>query len=169
MMKNIFLFCLLSLVSLVSFGQNHVDLARFHYSNTPQNNFDSIGGSTNVEDFGLDVTLPIQLNDSNAILTGFNIDQVKTQFHPMDNFRTVSTVNIKLGYNKKHGEKWSGTYMFLPKIASDFKNITSKDFQFGALILMKYSKKENVKYNVGAYYNSELFGPLVVPLIGIYY
>ncbi|MFB0924155.1 MAG: metallophosphoesterase, partial [Vicingaceae bacterium] len=100
--------------------------------------FKWIGGSTNVEDFGLDVTLPIQINDSNAFLTGFNIDQIKTKFHPTDNFRTVSSVNLKIGFNKKHSSKWSGTYMFLPKLSSDFKNLGSKDFQFGALALMKY-------------------------------
>lgn len=169
MMKSVFFSISFYLLSFVSFGQDYVDLARFHYSNTPQNNFDSIGGSTNVEDFGLDVTLPIQINDSNAFLTGFNIDQIKTKFHPTDNFRTVSSVNLKIGFNKKHSSKWSGTYMFLPKLSSDFKNLGSKDFQFGALALMKYHKKENLKYNIGIYYNGELFGPFIVPLLGIYY
>ena len=168
-MKSIYLSLFFSLFSLITFGQDYVDLARFHYSNTPQNNFDSIGGNTNVEDFGLDVTLPIQLNDSNAILTGFNLDQVTTQLHPLDNYRTVSTVNLKFGFNRKHSSKWSGTYMLLPKISSDFKSLGNKDFQFGALALMKYHKKENLKYNVGLYYNGELFGPFVVPLLGLYY
>lgn len=150
-------------------AQNYVDLARFHYANTPQTEFDSIGGNTNVEDFGVDITLPIKLNDSNALLAGLNLDQIKTQLHPLGNFYTVSTVNLKIGYNKKHSDKWTGTYMLLPKLSSDFKKITSKDFQLGALILMKYNKKENLKYNVGLYYNNELFGPFVVPLLGLYY
>jgi hypothetical protein len=168
-MKNTLLSISFCLFSFISFGQDYLDLARFHYSNTPQNSFDSIGGSTNVEDFGLDVTLPIKLNDSNAILTGFNLDQITTQFHPLDNYRTVSTINLKVGFNKKHSSKWSGTYMLLPKISSDFKNLGSKDFQFGALALIKYHKKENLKYNIGLYYNGELFGPFIVPLLGLYY
>lgn len=157
------------LFSFFCFGQDYIDLARFHYANTPQNNFDSIDGNTNVEDFGLDVTLPIKLNDSNAILTGFNIDQIKTRLHPLTNYTTISTINLKLGFNKKHSKKWSGTYLFLPKISSDFKNLTSKDYQFGGLVLIKYNKKENLKYNLGVYYNSELFGPFLVPLLGLYY
>jgi hypothetical protein len=170
-MKQIKLFLLVVILfsAFSTYAQNYVDLARFYYATTPQNNFDSVPGSTKIEEFGADITIPIKLNDGNAILTGFNIDQVKTKLHPSDNCRTVSTLNLKLGYNKKHGEKWSGTYMLLPKIASDFKNITNKDFQFGALVLMKYNKKENLKYNVGAYYNSELFGPFIVPLLGLYY
>ena len=156
--------------SLISVNaQNYVDLARFHYSTTPQNNFDSINASTDIEDFGVDITLPIQLNDSNAILTGLNLDQITTQLNPASHFQTVSTVNLKIGYNKKYANKWSGTYMLLPKISSDFKNLSSKDFQLGALILMKYNKKENLKYNLGLYYNNELFGPFIVPLIGLYY
>ncbi len=169
MIKSIIFSCLFSLVSCFSLAQDYVDLARFHYSDTPQNNFDSIGGTTTVKDFGLDVTLPIVINDDNTFLTGFNIDQITTKIDPNLNPFTVSTVNLKFGYNKKHSEKWSGTYMFLPKISSDFKNITSTDYQFGGLVLMKYSKKENLKYTVGAYYNGELFGPFIVPLLGMYY
>ena len=159
-------FCFFSFALL---AQDYIDLARFHYSNTPQNNFDSIEGNTNIEDFGLDVTLPIQLNENNAFLTGFNIDQTTTKLSPLDNYTTFSTLNLKIGFNKKYASKWSGTYMFLPKISSDFKNLGSKDFQFGGLVLMKYQKKENLKYNVGLYYNGELFGPFVVPLFGLYY
>ena len=169
MIKSFFFSYFLFLISFLSFGQNYVDLARFHYSNTPQNEFDSIGGNTNIEDLGVDITLPIKLNDSNVILTGLNLDQIKTKIHPLGNFQTISTINLKIGYNKKYSKKWSGTYMLLPKLSSDFKKISSKDFQLGALILMKYNKKENLKYNLGVYYNNELFGPFLVPLLGLYF
>ena len=169
MIKCIAFLCLLFLIPCLSFGQDYVDLARFHYSTTPQNDFDSIPGNTAVEDFGLDVTLPIVINENNTFLTGFNIDQINVKLQPVSNPVTISTINLKIGYNKKHSKKWSGTYMFLPKISSDFKTISSKDYQFGALALVKYTKKENLKYSVGAYYNGELFGPFIVPLIGLYY
>jgi len=169
MKKILTLAIFLTSFSSFTFAQDYVDLARFHYSTTPQNDFDSIPGKTNVEDFGLDVTLPIKLNDNNIILTGFNIDQVSTKLHPLSNPTTLYNLILKVGYNKKHSKKWSGTYMLLPKLSSDFKDITSNDLQIGALALMKYNKKENLKYNIGAYYNGELFGPFIVPLIGIYY
>ena len=150
-------------------AQSYVDLAKSHYSSTPSNDFDSIAGNSDIKDFGVDITLPIKLNDSNIILTGLNLDQITTRLHPLDNYKTVSTVNLKLGFNKKHSGKWSGTYMLLPKLSSDFKKMTSKDFQIGGLVLMKYSKKENLKYNMGLYANNELFGPFIVPLFGLYY
>ncbi len=156
-------------ITKINVAQDYVDLAKFHYSTTPQNNFDSINGSTNIEEYGADILLPLKLNDSNIVLTGFYLEQIKTQIHPFANHTTVSTINIKLGFNKIHSEKWSGTYMLLPKLSSDFKSSSSKNFQLGGLILMKYNKREKLKYNFGAYYNNELFGPFIVPLLGMYY
>ncbi|PCJ25146.1 MAG: hypothetical protein COA97_08340 [Flavobacteriales bacterium] len=160
-----FIFCL----SIVTTAQKYVDLARFHYINTPQNNFDSIGGSTNIEEFGVDITLPIKLNDNNAFLTGFYLEKIKLKLDSGLDYRGISTINLKIGFNKNHSEKWNGTYMLLPKISSDFKNLSGKDFQIGGLILMKYKKSENFKYHIGVYANNDLFGVLVSPLLGFYY
>lgn len=158
-------FCL----AIATNAQNYVDLARFHYATTPQNEFDSISGSTNIEEFGADITLPIKLNDDNAILTGFYLEQIKTKLHPLATFTSISTINLKVGFNRNHSEKWNGTYMFLPKISSDFKNLTGKDFQLGGLILIKYKKSEIFKYHLGVYINNDLHGPLISPLLGFYY
>jgi hypothetical protein len=159
------LFCLFYSIS----AQNYVDLARLHYSSAPQNEFDSIGDFSDIEEFGADVTLPIKLNNDNAILTGFYLEQIKTKIQPLTDFRKISTINLKLGFNRNHSEKWNGTYMLLPKISSDFSTTKSKDFQIGGLILMKYKKSDNFKYHVGVYANNDLHGSLISPLFGFYY
>lgn len=169
MKKSLSIFVFLAALIFQIKAQDYVDLARFHYASTPQNNFDSLLGTSQVEEFGADILLPIKLNDSNIVLTGLYLEQIKTKLHPLSNPSFISTINLKLGYNKIHSKKWSGTYMFLPKLSSDFKTTSSKNMQFGALVLMKYSKKENLKYSFGSYYNGELFGPFIVPLIGLYY
>ncbi|PJA06604.1 MAG: hypothetical protein COX70_09170 [Flavobacteriales bacterium CG_4_10_14_0_2_um_filter_32_8] len=153
----------------IFFSQNYIDLAKFHYSNTPQNKFDSIGGTTNIEEFGADITFPIQLNNKNVVLSGLILEQIKLKIHPLADFTTISTINLKIGLNRNHSEKWNGTYLLLPKLSSNFEKITAKDFQLGGLILMKYNKNDNLKYNVGLYYNNELFGAFFVPLLGLYY
>jgi len=168
MKRNSFLLVFICLSFFIK-AQNYVDLARFHYAATPNNDFDSILGKSNIIEYGADITLPIQLNDSNAILTGLYVEQIKTRLHPQSDYEAFSTINLKVGYNRKHSEKWSGTYLLLPKISSNFEEFSSKDFQVGGLLLMKYNKKENLKYNVGLYYNNELFGPFFVPLLGFYY
>ncbi|MCB0400590.1 MAG: hypothetical protein KDD41_00755 [Flavobacteriales bacterium] len=159
----------LLLWSSFSYSQDYVDLAKFHCALSPGNEFDSLSGNSDVEEFGADVLLPVKLNDSNIVLTGFMLEQIKTRIHPLLNPTTISTINLKVGFSKTHSQKWSGTYMLLPKLSSDFKRSSAKNFQLGGLILMKYSKKEHLKYSFGAYYNQELFGPFIVPLVGMYY
>ena len=36
-------------------AQDYVDLAKFHYASTPLNQFDSIGGDSDIREYGLDV------------------------------------------------------------------------------------------------------------------
>ena len=59
--------------------------------------------------------------------------------------------------------------MILPKISSDFKELSNRDFQLGAVVLMKYKKSDHLNYKIGIYTNSELLGPVLVPLFGFYY
>ena len=62
-----------------------------------------------------------------------------------------------------------GTYVALPKLASDFSNLGSGDFQIGGLALLekKYSSRKVLKF--GAYVSSENFGTTVTPIIGLWY
>ena len=167
---NVFGTLFLLFTSLLTHGQDYVDLARFKYDNTPLNQFDSSTASTRVQEFTLDATLPIVLKGGNAFITGFDLQSLSTKVNPTTpELTAVYSILLKLGMNIKHSEKWSGTYMFLPKLSSDLKEIGAKDFQYGAYVLMKYAKTEHLNYQFGMYYNSELFGPFFVPLLGLYY
>lgn len=150
-------------------AQDYVDLIKNHYAISPNNSFDSIGGSTNVAEFGTDITLPIVLKNENIFITGIAAEQIKLNLHPLGTNKTISSLTLKLGYQSNHSEKVSGTYMILPKLASDFKTIGNKDFQIGGLALYKIKKSELFKYHAGLYFNKELFGPFIVPLFGFYY
>lgn len=118
---------------------------------------------------GLDLTIPFVINSSDALLTGLFYERIETRLFEKDPETTVSVIGVRAGLSKKHSDKWSGTYLLIPKLASDFDHIGSKDFQLGFIALMKYSKSLNKNYKVGIYYNSELFGPFIVPLFGLYY
>jgi hypothetical protein len=60
-------------------------------------------------------------------------------------------------------------FVLLPSIASDFNVISKEDLQLGLLTLFTFKKKENLKYKLGFYTNTENYGPLFVPLLGLYY
>jgi hypothetical protein len=168
--KFIFLIISLLLFSSGLYAQNYVDLAKFYYANTPVNKFDSSEASTRVQEFGLDVNIPIVLKEDYVFLTGFTFGSSSASVSSEnDNVSSVYTVLLKLGANIKHTEKWTGTYLFMPKLSSDLKKIGREDFQFGGLVLFDYARRPKFKYRFGLYYNSELFGPYFVPLFGIYY
>ncbi len=168
-MKHLYIVLFL-IFSFVARTQNYVDIAKTHYANTPVNQFDSTTNGTRVQEYGLDFIYPIQLKNGNAILTGFYAERISTHTSPdHSNLTAVGTVLLKAGINIKHTDKISVTYMLLPKLSSDFKDLGIKDFQLGALALMKYKKSENFTYQAGLYYNGELFGPFLVPILGFYY
>ena len=151
-------------------AQNYVDLAKIWYANTPLNQFDSTDAETRVQEFGMDVNLPIVLKENYTFLTGFTFGSSSARVSSEnDDISSVYTVLLKLGMNINHTEKWTGTYLFMPKLSSDLKEIGRDDFQFGGLVLIDYKKREKFKYRFGLYYNSELFGPYFVPLFGLYY
>ena len=169
-MKKSLLLLLFFSFSYNVFAQTYVDLLKFKYANTPVNQFDSSLSDTRVQETVLDLTYPILLKSGNAIVTGLTFQNIQTKVNPVNpDLTSVYTILLKLGMNINHGEKWSGTYMLLPKLSSDLKKVGAEDFQFGAYVLFKYAKAKNFKYQFGMYYNSELFGPFFVPLLGLYY
>ena len=150
-------------------GQNYVDIAKFYYSTTPLNNFENSGARTRLKELGLDLTVPVVINPSHAVLTGLIYERIETKLFESEPEETISAIALKMGLAIKHSDTWSGTYILLPKLASDFDRITGKDFQLGGIALMKYTKRENMQYKLGLYYNTELSGPFIVPLFGLYY
>ncbi|MCB0482328.1 MAG: hypothetical protein KDC83_12935 [Flavobacteriales bacterium] len=151
-------------------GQNYVDLLKLTYLNSPFNTSDTLGDPVRVQEFSADATLPIPLRNGHALITGLYLEQLSVKSSPQNfNVRQVLGTQLKLGANINHGKRLSATYMFLPKISSDFVELGPNDFQFGGLVLYKLKKKENLNYQWGLYYNSELFGPFFVPLLGFHY
>ncbi len=168
-MKTILVIFLLFTFNFIS-AQNYVDLAKIGYAVTPFNNYDSLKGiSTQIQEFSTDITLPIVLDSSKSIITGVLFEQISLVNQPA-NQSTFYTINPKVGININHSNKVSGTYVFLPKISSDLTSgLSQKHFQFGGLGLIQVKTSAQFKYKFGVYYNQELFGPFLVPLLGFYY
>lgn len=167
-MKQFLILFITILSCSISYSQEYIDLIKFNYAATPKNNFIDTSGKAPLSEIGLDLTLPLKINDSLAIVTGVFWENINTQLAPETENTTISTFNLRIGINKKHSEKWSGTYLFLPKISSDLKNITKNHFQLGFLGLLKRTHSATKNNSIGLYYNQELFGPFFVPLLGLY-
>lgn len=156
--------------ALAASAQNYIDIARFSYGNTPLNNFENTSEKTKVVELGLQLTFPIVLNEKTVILTGISADRSRLQLDPeFTDYTALNKVRLYAGLNQVHSEKWTGTYVLLPSISSDFETITKEDFQIGLLTLLAYSKNKNLKYKFGFYANTEKYGLLFTPLLGLYY
>ena len=163
-------FLLLTLLfPFLSSAQEYVDLFRMGYGQTFNNNFEGVDSSTNVTFFDAGLTFPVVLNENHALITGADISINNVQLFPKAVRTNLYSTNLKLGIASTWSEKWSTTIVLLPKIASDYKNISGDDFYMGGIALLKLKKNENLKYRFGVYASQEAFGLFTTPILGWYY
>lgn len=155
------------LVCESNIAQQYVDLLHIQHSHSI-GKVDAISfQQTNFTESSVDLLVPIKLDSSKTILTGFVGE--RTYFNDRSgNPMLVYGLMLKAGLNLSHGKSWSGTYVLLPRIASSDVKLNGNSFQLGAIAILKkkYSESFNVKF--GVYTNAEFFGPFIVPVVGFY-
>ena len=166
-MKKLLL--LFFLLPLFSSAQEYVDIFRIGYGQTFNNNFEAVNNDTNVKSFEVGFTFPVVINKNHALITGADFSSNNLQLFPNAEYTSLYSTNLKLGLASTWYEKWSTTIVLLPKIASDYKNISDDDFYFGGFALLKLKKNENLKYRFGIYATQEAFGLFTTPILGWYY
>ncbi len=166
-MKRILLLLVLSTLPLSA--QNYVDLLRIGYGQTFNNDFENSPNSTQVKSFEADLTFPVPLSDNNVLITGGSFSRNNLQLFPDADFTSLLSTTLKAGLATTYNEKWSSTIVLLPKIASDYKNISGDDFYVGGFALLKLKKSDNLIYRFGAYGSTEAFGFFSTPIFGWYY
>lgn len=169
-MNKIVFSTLLIGLALISSGQNYVDLAKLTHTQVPNSVFtNNQNTSTAITQTKVLTSVPITLNDSLAFLTGIDYELHRLKINPVEtSMSNLSLATLKLGFNVKHNSKLSGTYLALPKIASDLGHF-NKSFQIGAIALWKYKLNPQTKLVFGNYINTERFGVLNVPILGVYH
>jgi hypothetical protein len=156
-------------VSLNSLAQDYVDILNISYSEGFDADFEDNSGQTRVTSFDVGFTYPIVLNENNALITGVDYSRTTLPLSFTASDSHLNSTTLKLGWAKTFNERWSATLVFLPKIASDYKDIDGDDFYFGGFGVVKYQQKENLLYRFGLYASSEAFGIIATPIFGLYY
>lgn len=171
-MKKLLLLLFFSFFNLSAFAQEFIDLAKFYYTFSPNNGFDSTDQKTNIIDYGAEFLIPIPLKNGNAIITGLAIEQLNLRPDPsIVNPISLYNVNPRIGMNIVHNKRWTGQYILLPQIASDLKGdgLKGHDMQLGMLAVLSLKKSADFQYRIGLYYNSALYGPGGFLIAGLYY
>ncbi|WP_025740303.1 DUF6268 family outer membrane beta-barrel protein [Aquimarina pacifica] len=150
-------------------AQEYVDLIKVNYGTLFNAGFEGSEEKTTISLFDAGITYPIPISDKTTVITGVDYSQQTLELAPnSDNF-SLNTIILKAGLNIKHNDRWSGTYLLLPKIASSDLHTDGDHFFFGGVALLKYQKSERIQYRLGAYASTEGFGILMTPILGLYY
>lgn len=113
--------------------------------------------------------LPMEQKNKDVLLFGGDYTQLHFQTNgTFSEHSDLYSTSLLLGYDHQlKNAKWRTTLLLLPKINSDFKDISGEDYQVGGVLMFNYKQKENLKYHFGLYYNREFFGDYFIPLLGI--
>lgn len=166
-MKNRLLAFLL-FTSLCS-AQNHVDIFKINYGETFKNNFKNYDKNTRVKSLIAEFTLPIPINDSQAFISGIDYSSERLQLYPNQPAIGFYNTTLKLGLASQWNEKWGSTIVLLPKLASDYKHLSGKDFYMGIFASFSVKKQENFRYRFGVYASTEAYGVFATPILGWQY
>jgi hypothetical protein len=167
-MKYIF-FVVLSCVFFQGFSQNYFDIVNFTYTHAEPNDFELSDAKSTVKELALEVNFPIVLNKKTILLTGLFANKTKVHLDANMPSTNLDVLGLNFGVNKTLNQKWSSTFMAFTRLASDQLTFSSDQFQIGFLSLFTQKKNDRLKFRYGLYANTEKFGTLIVPILGLYY
>jgi hypothetical protein len=170
-MKKIILSALL-FAGLTVTAQDYLDIARLNIGNTTLSNIedgDREDFETTITNLNFEFLYPTPIGKKTVLITGLTAESTGLELNANAAGESLIMTRLNLGVKMYHSKKWTGTYMLLPKIASNFDGLGGNDFQFGAIALMEQRLKNRFRLKYGLYSSTEEFGQIITPLLGVYY
>jgi len=131
-------------------AQNYVDVLKIHFGSTLPAQFENSEEESTIQTLDVSLTYPIKMSERFALLTGVDFGRYHLDLFPHQQTpTTLYSTTLKVGANIRHSEKWSGTYILLPKLVADYKRLEGADFQMGGAVLLKYNMKDNLALKLG--------------------
>lgn len=106
--------------------------------------------------------IPLVLNEKNVFISNLSYQIAKTDL-------SLKETNLALGLKHQFKNNWNVNILLLTRnrTTGDFSGKDS--WQMGAISIAEKKYSDSLKLNFGAYVNNELFGPFVVPILGVYW
>lgn len=167
-MKKLVLLCAVFICSQSLFAQDYLDVLKVTYNNATLGNIVD-DQETEVHNSFAEFYFPLPVSSNMSVIGGFTYENTRLGLG-FSNARTnliMTRLNVGIKYDM--GNKWSGTFVFLPKYASDFNDLGSDDFQAGGLALFEKRYSSKYTFRFGGYISSENFGTTITPIIGLWY
>ncbi len=169
-MKKTLLILVLLISATTIQAQDYIDLVKVSHNRATLGNIDETNeDETDVSNTLAEVYFPIPITAKAVAIAGFTYENTRLGIGFTDDRSNLIMTRLNLGLKLNHGNNWSGTYVALPKLASDFDGLSGDDFQIGGLALLekKYTASYGLKF--GAYSSTENFGTTLTPLVGVWY
>ena len=155
--------------SLLSKGQQYVDVLSLSYGLSPETGFENEDGTSRINHADINLTLPIPINDRTNLIIGFTGILNRLRLDPAaTEHNTLYNINSPIGINRIYANGWSGTHVLMPRLSSSFEN-SRLGFQLGTAHLLQKNYSPARSFTFGLYMNTEEQGLLLVPLLGYYY
>ena len=169
-MKKIITVFLLTFVCYNMQAQDYLDLAKLSFNEATLGNIDEENSDeTTVYNTYAEVYYPFPVSSKSTIIGGFTYENTRLGLNFVGDRTNLVMARLNLGLKQELGKGWTGTFVLLPKLASDFRESAGEDFQIGGLTLFekRYSARKGIK--AGMYLSSEEFGTIITPLVGFWY
>lgn len=157
-------------ITVPSYAQPYLDIASFKYLNSPDAGAWRRDKTSNqIQYYNFSLTLPfIRKKDSSIIAFSPFAERWNTKIISMGEFPPyVNSLALPLNLVKSLSQKWGITLVIVPRWNGNRRAIFSNDFQLGGAFLTTWKKRPGLTWKLGIYYNSDLSGPIVWPLLGI--
>jgi hypothetical protein len=106
--------------------------------------------------------------DSSKLVLGAFTEHWSVKSNDVENLPGgVQSLLFPVAFIKPFWKKWSIGLSVIPRWNGMQDNMFENSFQVGGSVLAAYKKSSRITYRLGIYYNSEFFGPFIIPLIGI--
>jgi len=165
---GLLIFIVLRAGSFTSEAQPYVDLLNIQGQlSKPIDDRSKDNTGTHTYFFSSDLSLPLKIRkDVLAIGASYSILKYRQW---ADREIDMNSLLLSFAWIKQwKNDKLKTSFVLIGRTNAYPKNsISSNNLQVGGAILQTIKKRQNLKYKFGIYYNSEFFGPFILPLAGI--
>lgn len=152
------------------YSQNHVDLANVYWRTSPFNSSQDSNLDRNLNTYGIDAKLPVVLKNKDVFIIGLDYQHTEIAFSDygwkkQTRYQFASST-LQLGLEHHWSDRSKMLFMGMGRLNTDYHHIQLNHFQMGGLVLGTTRRSESFDWKYGGYFNTEFFGPMLVPLFG---
>jgi len=180
--KNLFV-CIVLIFSSALFAQPYVDLINLNNQRVQTNYTDSFGGSSYLNNYALNITLPLKIDSTKTIIIrgfaeslNYSTEINSNNLIPFSSQKATENIGFTTNFfayilpvglqYQTPSQQWKFLFLAMPKIAgTQGDNYSSYQFQPGVFALATKKLNTNLSLKFGLFYNKEFFGNFIVPIV----